>query len=88
MPGIDDIPTWLASAWNINETTAELILSAMIIFTVLLPVMYLTKGRNSLMLAMTFFIVEGILVGLGWLPFWRDAHGELHPAWSETPVDI
>ena len=45
MQGIEDIPEWLADAWLIDEAVAQVILSIVVIFTILLPVMYLSQGK-------------------------------------------
>ena len=47
-----------------------MILSIVVIFAVLLPVMYLSKGKNSLVLIVMLFLTESLLVGIDWLPFW------------------
>lgn len=68
---ITDIPTWLADAWGISEAVAQVILSIMVIFAILLPVMYLARGRGTITIYLVvFFLVEAFLVGIGWLPFW------------------
>ena len=68
---LEDIPSYFADFTGINLTTAQLILSVVVIFTILLPTMYLTRGKNAptIWLIMTF-LGECIVLGLGWLPFW------------------
>ncbi|HUW47051.1 MAG TPA: hypothetical protein VMW50_14845 [Dehalococcoidia bacterium] len=68
---LEDIPSYFADATGINETTAQLILSLVIIFTLLIPTMYLSRGKNAvtIWLIMTF-LGECVVLGLGWLPFW------------------
>lgn len=70
MQGIEDIPEWLANAWLIDEAVAQVILSIIVIFTILLPVMYLSKGKNPTLYMIFAFLAECLLVGLGWMPFW------------------
>jgi hypothetical protein len=71
MQGIEELPTWLADAWGINETTAQLILSITVILMLLLPVMVLSRGKNAPTIwLITVFFGECIVLGLGWLPFW------------------
>ena len=68
---LDDVPSWLASAWDISEASAQIILSIVVIFAVLLPVLLLARGRNGITIhLLTFFLAESFLVGIGWLPFW------------------
>lgn len=68
---VESIPADLADIWGITEASAQVILSIVVIFAVLLPVMYLSKGRNTvLLLLIVTFLSECLLVGLGWLPFW------------------
>ena len=70
MQGIEEIPEWLADTWLIDEVVAQVILSIVVIFTILLPVMYLSKGKSPTLYFIFIFLAECLLVGLGWLPFW------------------
>jgi hypothetical protein len=70
MQGVEDIPAWFADAWGINETTAQVILSIVVIFAMLLPVLYLNKGRGMTLPLLFFFLAECLLIGIGWMPFW------------------
>ena len=68
---LEDIPQDFADYFLINLTTAQLILSIAVIFTILLPVMYLARGRNAVTIwLITTFLGECVVLGLGWLPFW------------------
>lgn len=68
---LEDIPSAFADAVGINEGTAQMILSVVVIFTFLLPTMLLARGKNAttIWLIMVFF-AECFLVGIGWMPFW------------------
>ena len=69
--GLEDIPSAFADTVGINEATAQVILSIAVIFALLLPTMYLAKGKNAMTLyLMVFLLAEALLVGLGWMPFW------------------
>jgi len=68
--GLEDIPVAFADYFGITETTAQVILSITVIFTLLLPTMYLSKGKSLTIYLMVFLLAECLLVGLGWLPFW------------------
>ena len=68
--GLEDIPVAFAEFFTITEATAQVILSIMVIFTLLLPAMILTKGQSTLVYLIMVFLAECLLVGLGWLPFW------------------
>ena len=71
MQGIEEIPDWLADAWGINLTTAQVIISIIVIFAILLPTMYLARGQNATTIYLIMFVLaECLLVGLGWMPFW------------------
>ena len=70
MQGIEEIPEWLADAWLIDEAVAQVILSIVVIFTILLPVMYLSKGKAPALYMIFAFLAECLLVGIGWMPFW------------------
>jgi len=68
---LEDIPSEFATYFGINETTAQLMLSLVVIFTLLLPTMYLAKGKNAVTIwLIVTFLGECIVLGLGWLPFW------------------
>ena len=69
---LEDIPSAFADAVGTNETTAGIIISVMVIFTLLLPTLYLGRDSKSLpMIAiLVFFLAEAIVVGLGWLNAW------------------
>lgn len=68
---LEDIPSAFADAVGINEGTAQVILSIMVIFTLLLPTMLLARGKNATMIYLIMLLLaECLLVGLGWMPFW------------------
>ena len=68
---LEDIPSAFADFVGTNEGTAQIILSVVVIFTILLPTMLLARGKNAttVWLIMTFLALV-LLVGLGWVPFW------------------
>lgn len=68
---LEDIPSAFADAVGINEGTAQVILSIVVIFTLLLPTMLLARGKNATMIYLIILLLaECLLVGLGWMPFW------------------
>ena len=68
---LEDIPEAFADFFGVNEATAQVILSIAIIFAMLLPTMYLARGKNATMIYLIMtFLAECLLVGLGWMPFW------------------
>lgn len=68
---LEDIPSVFADAVGINEGTAQVILSIVVIFTLLLPTMLLARGKNATMIYLVMLLLaECLLVGLGWMPFW------------------
>ena len=71
MQGLESIPTWFADAMDINLAAAQTILSLVVLLAVLLPTMYLSRGSKSTTIELVMlFLVECLLVGIGWLPFW------------------
>jgi len=68
---LEDIPELVGDFLGINETTAALILSIIVILALLIPTMILARGENAVTvwLIMVFF-GQLIVLGLGWLPFW------------------
>ena len=71
MQGIEEIPDWLSDAWGINLGTAQVIISIIVIFAMLLPTMYLARGKNATTIYLIMaLLAECLLVGLGWMPFW------------------
>jgi len=56
---------------DITLEAAQIILSVAVILAVLLPTMYLSRGTKSTTIELVmFFLIESMLVGIGWLPFW------------------
>ena len=68
---LEDIPSAFADFVGINEGTAQIILSIVVIFTFLLPTMLLAKGKNvTTIYLIMIFLATCLLLGLGWAPFW------------------
>lgn len=68
---LEDIPSEFADAVGITEGTAQVILSIVVIFTLLLPTMLLARGKNATTIYLIMLLLaECLLVGLGWMPFW------------------
>lgn len=68
---LEDVPSYLADTWGINETTAQLILSIAVICLLLFPYLVLASKNPSPMISLILvFIGESITLGLGWSPFW------------------
>lgn len=62
------IPTQLAALLNVSEWLAGIMLSLFILLLVLLPTMYLTKGKAYGVYIIFSMAVLAPLVGLGWFP--------------------
>lgn len=68
---LEDIPSAFADAVGINEASAQVILGIIVIFSILLPTMYLAKGKNITTVSLIMILLaESLLVGIGWFPFW------------------
>jgi len=68
---LEDVPASFAEYFGINEGTAQVILSIVIIFTILLPTMLLARGKNATLIYLVMrLLAELLLVGLGWMSFW------------------
>ena len=68
---LEDIPSAFADAVGINEGSAQVILSIIVIFTFLLPTMLLARGKNAVNIWLIVTLLATLLlVGLGWMPFW------------------
>ena len=67
---LENIPSLVSSAWGITLASAQVLLSIVVMLAVLLPVMYLSKGKNTFSIVIVIFLVECLLVGITWLPFW------------------
>lgn len=66
-----DIPSYVADLVGMNETTAQLILSIIIICCLVFPYLILAKDKpNGFVLIILIFVGESIALGLGWSPFW------------------
>jgi len=67
---LESIPTYLSDALDISLEAAQVILSIVVIFSLLLPVVIVTRGKSTMVYTITIFLAEAFLVGVGWLPFW------------------
>lgn len=67
---LEDIPALLADALGISEATAQVLLSVIVILALLLPTMYLARGRAITIQLVMIFLAECLLIGMGWLPYW------------------
>lgn len=67
--GLEEIPAAFADFAGITEAAAQIILSVVVIFAILLPVLYLSKADKTTSIIFTFMGMA-LCVGLGWLPFW------------------
>jgi len=68
---LEDIPSAFADMVGINEATAQVIISIVVIFALLLPAMLLARGKNATTIYLIMLLMaECLLVGLGWMPFW------------------
>jgi hypothetical protein len=67
---LESIPTYFSDFFDISVEAAEILLSIMVIMAILLPVLFLSKGRSNLPTILIFYLTEAFLVGIGWLDFW------------------
>lgn len=68
---LEDIPVWFADTMDINLATAQVLLSLVVLLTVLLPTMFLSRGsKSTISEVVMLFLTESMLVGIGWMPFW------------------
>lgn len=67
---LESIPTYFSDFMDISLEAAQVILSIVVILAVLLPVLFLTKGKGIIIPAVMFVLTEAFLVGIGWLPSW------------------
>lgn len=68
---LESIPTYFSDFLDITLEAGQAILSLVVILAVLLPILYLTRGKGSAtILIIMFFLTETFLVGIGWMPFW------------------
>lgn len=66
-----DVPSYFANMTGLNETTAQIILSLVVIFIILLPYLVASKGKPDMTISFVLlFVGLAISVGLGWSPFW------------------
>lgn len=73
MQSLSSIPTWFSDTMDISLEAAQAILSISVILAVLLPTMYLSmrmRTASHLPTILMFFLIEAVLVGISWLPFW------------------
>jgi len=68
---LTEIPSYFSDFTGINETTAQLILSIIIIVAILFPYLVLAHKKPSTTISLILvFLGECVVLGLGWMPFW------------------
>ena len=71
MQSLEDIPSWLSTAWGIDLISAQVILSMFVIAACVIPFIILRKERSNFTIEVVFmFIGMALCVALGWLPLW------------------
>ena len=62
---LEDVPTWFSDSMGITLASAQVILSVVVLLSVLLPTMYLSRGSKSVTIEVVMlFLVESLLVGI------------------------
>ena len=67
---IQDIPEQLAVQLSLDTWLAGMILSLFIMMLVLLPLVYLTNGKQGTLYVLVGLAILAPLVGLGWFDLW------------------
>lgn len=67
---VSDVPSYLDEQLGCGEFVGGLIASVVLLCIVMLPTMYLTKGKAYSLYIIFGLLVLAPLVGLGWLPVW------------------
>ena len=67
---VNDIPTYLDNQFNFGEFVGGLVASLFVLMIVLLPTIYLTKGKAYSLYIILSLATMAPLVGMGWLPIW------------------
>lgn len=66
-----EVPSYFADMTGLNETTAQIILSLVIICMILFPYLVASKGKPDTTISfILIFVALAISTGLGWSPFW------------------
>lgn len=65
-----EIPSQLAGLLNVSEWLAGLFLSLFILMLIMLPTMYLTKGKQGALYIIIGMVTLAPLTGIGWFPVW------------------
>lgn len=65
------IPSYLSDNLNIPFAAAQTLLSMVVICAVIFPILYFNRERKGFAIEIfVFLLLEGVLVGIGWLNFW------------------
>ena len=67
---VTEIPTYIDEQFGVGEFVGGLLASVVFLSILMLPIMYLTKGKAYSLYIVFGLSVLGVLVGLGWLPVW------------------
>lgn len=67
---LEDLPTYFADFTGTNLFAAQIILTLLIFFSLLLPTVYFTRDSGPLPTIIMIFFAESLCVALGWLSAW------------------
>lgn len=67
---LEDVPEYLSDFLGMNEGTAQVLIGIIVMFTFVIPVMIVAKGKHQMPILITMFLALGFLTGIGWFPFW------------------
>lgn len=67
---IMEVPTLIDEQFGCGEFVGGLIASVVLLSLIMMPLMYLTKGKAYGIYIIFGLSLLGVLVGLGWLPVW------------------
>ena len=69
---LTQIPNQLAQRLNISVFAAQLLVSTLFLFGILLPLAYLARKRNvgPLLVLIVALPLIGFLIAIQWLPYW------------------
>lgn len=67
---LEEIPSLLATALDVDLVAAQLLLSAIVLLIFLMPMLLIKRGRGFLAEMFVGLVVVCFLMGIQWLPYW------------------
>ena len=67
---LEEIPSLVAEALNIDLLPAQLLISAILLLIFLMPMLLIKRSKGFMSEMVVGITIVCFLIGIGWLPYW------------------